>query len=84
VLVDFWQGGCIWCKRLDPELNAIMGDFSGKVKLARLNIFSRGENNEIAGKYGIMGTPTLLLFWVTADLLAAWSDIDLGKLSGEN
>jgi thioredoxin len=62
VLVDFWHDGCIWCKRLEPELNAVAGDFSGKLKFARLNIFSSNGNKEIGSKYGIMGTPTLLLF----------------------
>jgi len=62
VLVDFWHDGCIWCKRLDPELNAIAPEFSAKIKLARLNIFSSDGNNEIGRRYGIMGTPTLLLF----------------------
>ena len=62
VLVDFWHDSCIWCKRLDPELNAVSGDFAGKVKFTRLNIFSSDGNSEIGRKYGIMGTPTLLLF----------------------
>jgi thioredoxin 1 len=62
VLVDFWHDSCIWCKRLEPELNAIAGEFAGKLKTVRLNIFSSDGNNEIAKMYGIMGTPTLLLF----------------------
>ncbi len=62
VLVDFWHDGCIWCKRLDPELNAVTADFSGKLRITRLNIFSSDANNAIGRKYGIMGTPTLLLF----------------------
>jgi thioredoxin 1 len=62
VLVDFWHDGCVWCKRLDPELSAIVGDFSGKLKITRLNIFSSDGNGEIGRKYGIMGTPTLLVF----------------------
>ena len=62
VLVDFWHDSCVWCKRLDPELSAISGDFAGKVKFTRLNIFSSDGNGEIGRKYGIMGTPTLLLF----------------------
>ena len=62
VLVDFWHDSCIWCKRLEPELNAVSGDFAGKVRFTRLNIFSSDGNSEIGRKYGIMGTPTLLLF----------------------
>jgi thioredoxin 1 len=62
VLVDFWHDACVWCKRLDPELNAVAEDLSGKLKITRLNIFSNDGNGEISRKYGIMGTPTLLLF----------------------
>ncbi len=62
ILVDFWHDSCVWCKRLEPELTAVTGEFSGKLSFARLNIFSSDGNNNIARKYGIMGTPTLLLF----------------------
>jgi thioredoxin 1 len=62
VLVDFWHDACVWCKRLDPELGEVAKEFSGKLKFARLNIFSSDENSRIAEKYGIMGTPTVLLF----------------------
>jgi thioredoxin 1 len=62
VLVDFWHDSCIWCKRLEPELDAVATDFTGKLKFARLNIFSSEGNTAIGRTYGIMGTPTLLLF----------------------
>lgn len=62
VLVDFWHDACVWCKRLNPELNAIEADFAGRLKIAKLNIFSSEGNTELGRKYGIMGTPTLLLF----------------------
>ncbi len=62
VLVDFWHDSCVWCKRLDPELAEVAKQFSAKLRFGRLNIFSNDQNNKIAEKYGIMGTPTLLLF----------------------
>lgn len=62
IIVDFWHDSCVWCKRLEPELEAVAGEFSGKLRFARLNIFSSEGNTEIGRKYGIMGTPTLLLF----------------------
>lgn len=62
VLVDFWHDSCVWCKRLEPELSAVAEDFSGKLKFAKLNIFYSDGNTEVGRKYGIMGTPTLLLF----------------------
>jgi len=62
VLVDFWHEGCIWCKRLDPLYSELAVEFSGKLKFAKLNVLSSEENNRVAAKHGVMGTPTLILF----------------------
>lgn len=62
ILVDFWHDACIWCKRLEPELREVAKDFSGKLKFARVNILSNDANTQIGQKYGVMGTPTLILF----------------------
>ncbi len=61
VLVDFWHDACVWCKRLEPELADVAGDFP-KLKFVRLNVLSSGANTRLGQKYGIMGTPTLMLF----------------------
>ncbi len=62
VLVDFWHDACVWCKRLEPELAEVAKDFSPKLKFARLNVLSSDANTQLGQKYGIMGTPTLILF----------------------
>ncbi len=62
VLVDFWHDACVWCKRLEPELTEVAKDFSPKLKFARLNVLSSDANTQLGQKYGIMGTPTLILF----------------------
>ncbi len=62
VLVDFWHDACVWCRRLEPELAEVAKDFSPKLKFARLNVLSSEANNRLGQKYGIMGTPTLILF----------------------
>ncbi len=62
VLVDFWHDACVWCKRLEPELKEVAKDFSHKLKFARLNVLSSDANNQLGQRYGIMGTPTLILF----------------------
>ncbi len=62
VLVDFWHDACVWCKRLDPELREVAKEFSGKLKFAKLNVLSSEDNNMVGRKYGVMGTPTLILF----------------------
>ncbi len=62
VLVDFWHQACVWCKQLDPVFRQLAGEFAGKLKFARLNVLSDEKNNELATRYGVMGTPTMILF----------------------
>jgi thioredoxin 1 len=62
VLVDFWHERCPWCKRLDPIYEEISKEYGNKVKFAKLNVLSSPKNQQIAAKYGIMGTPTLVFF----------------------
>ncbi|MGQ9718673.1 MAG: thioredoxin family protein [Nitrososphaerales archaeon] len=61
-VVEFWHEECVWCKRLEPLYRELSEEYMGKVKFARLNIYENHENQHIAMKYGIMGTPTLVFF----------------------
>lgn len=62
MVVDFWHERCLWCKRLDPVFDEVAEEYKDKVKFAKMNVLESIENQEIAVKYGVMGTPTLIFF----------------------
>ncbi len=59
VLVDYWAEWCGPCKMIAPILDEIVGEYSGKLKVAKLNI---DDNSETPPKFGIRGIPTLMIF----------------------
>jgi len=59
VLVDFWAEWCAPCKALGPTIDSLADKYAGKVKIGKLDI---DNNHSVAGSYGIMAIPTVLLF----------------------
>lgn len=62
VLVEFWHPQCPYCKMLDPIYAELAREYAGKLKFAKFNAMESPANQELAVKYGIMGTPTLKFF----------------------
>ena len=59
VLVDFWAPWCGPCKLLTPTIEAIADDFSGKIRVGKMNT---DENPQTASGHNISAIPTVILF----------------------
>ncbi len=59
VLVDFWTDWCGPCHIIAPIIDELAADFTGKAKIAKLNV---DQNANVANDYGISSIPTLLFY----------------------
>jgi thioredoxin 1 len=83
VLVDFWAEWCAPCKAMAPDLEAIAGEYAGRVRVGKLNV---EENATAPGQYAIMSLPTVLVFKdgrVAEQRLGKMSRAQLAKMLDE-
>lgn len=61
VMVDFWADWCPPCTVLTPVLERVVTAYNGAFRLAKVEV-DEGDNMRIAGRYGLRGFPTVILF----------------------
>jgi len=59
VLVDFTATWCGPCKALAPIVAQLADELNGKIKVGKLDV---DDAQLTAGKYGVRGVPTLMVF----------------------
>ena len=59
VLVDFFATWCGPCKMRAPAIEKLAEEYEGKADIGKLDV---DESMDIAGRYGIMNVPTLIIF----------------------
>lgn len=59
VLVDFSAVWCGPCKMLDPIVEELASEWTGKVKVVKLDV---DHSPGVAMQYQVLGVPTLMLF----------------------
>ena len=59
VLVDFWAEWCSPCKALTPVIDELATEYSGKVRVGKVDT---DANREISVRFSVSAIPTVILF----------------------
>ena len=59
MLVDFWAPWCGPCRMIGPVIEELAGEYTGSVKIGKLNI---DDSPGAAQSYGVSSIPTLMIF----------------------
>ncbi|MDR1837403.1 MAG: thioredoxin [Treponema sp.] len=59
VLLDFWATWCGPCKMVGPVIDQIAAEYTGRLKVGKVNVDVEGS---IAERHGIVSIPTLIIY----------------------
>ena len=59
VLLDLWAPWCGPCKAISPTVEALAGEYDGKLKVVKMNV---DDNPKTPANYNVRGIPNLILF----------------------
>jgi thioredoxin 2 len=77
LLVDFWAPWCGPCKAMAPQFEAAAGHLEPAVRLAKVNT---DEAQDLAGRFGIRGIPTLVLLYRGREIARQSGAMDAGSI----
>ena len=58
-LVDFGAAWCGPCKKLEPIVEEIAGEYDGRLKVVKVDV---DKARDTAMKFGVLSVPTLVMF----------------------
>ena len=58
MFVDFWAEWCGPCKMIAPVLDELANEYSGKIKIGKVNV---DEQQGLAAQYRVSSIPSLLM-----------------------
>ena len=77
VVVDFWAAWCGPCKMMAPDFARAAAQLEPRVRLAKLNT---EQERIVAGQYGVMSIPTLVIFRGGQEVARQSGALDINRL----